>query len=404
MFILDYILLEKLYYKNKNLYETEYLNRFTGVSSIKFGININKNQAFVIITPEIINQIYKITTISNNLNVLFQELPGIALNRYIKRCLVEEIIMTNEIEGVISTKKDISEILERVGKSNKHKRLYGLVNKYQKLDEDEILSITNCQDIKNIYTDLVWEEIYADNPENLPDGMYFRKNGVDIISKFNKVIHRGVMPEEEINIKMSQALYILNDEKINILIRIAVFHYLFGYIHPFYDGNGRTSRFISSYLLSKNLNVLTGYRLSYIIKENIAAYYKSFKIVNESKNLGDVTPFIINFFDIIIKVLDNLYSSLSEKLELIQYYYNISKKLSEGKKDNNKIIFILFQETLFGGEGISIADLITYSKISEYKIRQVISELKKLKLLEEYKIGRKPLYKFDLDKICNLDY
>ena len=312
--------------------------------------------------------------------------------------------MTNEIEGVISTKKDISEILERVGKSNKHKRLYGLVNKYQKLDEDEILSITNCQDIKNIYTDLVWEEIYADNPENLPDGMYFRKNGVDIISKFNKVIHRGVMPEEEINIKMSQALYILNDEKINILIRIAVFHYLFGYIHPFYDGNGRTSRFISSYLLSKNLNVLTGYRLSYIIKENIAAYYKSFKIVNESKNLGDVTPFIINFFDIIIKVLDNLYSSLSEKLELIQYYYNISKKLSEGKKDNNKIIFILFQETLFGGEGISIADLITYSKISEYKIRQVISELKKLKLLEEYKIGRKPLYKFDLDKICNLDY
>lgn len=34
----------------------------------------------------------------------------------------------------------------------------------------------------------------------------------------------------------------------------------------------------------------------------------------------------------------------------------------------------------------------------------IFGELKKLKLLEEYKIGRKPLYKFDLDKIRDLDY
>lgn len=67
-----------------------------------------------------------------------------------------------------------------------------------------------------------------------------------------------------------------------------------------------------------------------------------------------------------------MYLSLSEKLELVQ-------------------------ETLFGGDGTSIADLITYSETSEYKVRQVILELKKLGLLEDNKIGKKTLYKFNLD-------
>lgn len=400
---MDYPLLEKLYYKDKNQYETEYLNRFNGVSSIKFNINIYKNQAFAVITPEILNKMYEINTINNKLNILSESLPNIALRQYIKRCLIEEIVMTNEIEGVISTRKDISEILEKAGKSDKHKRLDGLVNKYEKLNSDEVLSIRNCQDVRDIYADLVWEEISANNPDDLPDGGYFRKNGVDVISQFDKVIHKGIMPEEEINRKMLQALDILNDEKINILIRIAVFHYLFGYIHPFYDGNGRTSRFISSYLLSKNFNVLSGYRLAYIIKENISAYYKSFKMANEPKNKGDITPFIINFFDIIIKALNNLYLSLSEKAELMDYYYKVSKKLSDGKQDNERVTFILFQETLFGGEGISVNDLIMASKTSEYKVRQVVSGLKKSELLAEAKIGKKLLYRFDLEKIRNLD-
>ena len=30
----------------------------------------------------------------------------------IKKCLIDEIVLTNEIEGVVSTRKDINEILE----------------------------------------------------------------------------------------------------------------------------------------------------------------------------------------------------------------------------------------------------------------------------------------------------
>ena len=86
---------------------------------------------------------------------------------------------------------------------------------------------------------------------------------------------------------MDDAINILNDDDIDPLFRISIFHYLFGYIHPFYNGNGRLNRFISSYYLANTLESIMGYRLSYTIKENINKYYKSFKVVNEEINKGD---------------------------------------------------------------------------------------------------------------------
>lgn len=397
--MLNYELLEKLYYKNKQDYNNEYLSRFNGISTIRFNIEINKNPAFCVITPEILNQLFNINTLNNRLTDLTNNLPGIALNQYIKKCLIEEIVLTNEIEGVVSTRRDITEVIENVKTTNNHKRLIGLINKYLKLNSEEELEIKNCQDIRDIYKDLLWEEVQMDNPENLPDGVYFRKSGVDVKNQFGKVIHNGIAPEDEIIRAATKALDILNNDKINILIRIAVFHYLFGYIHPFYDGNGRTSRFISSYLLSKNFNILTGYRLAYTIKENISLYYNSFKISNNIQNKGDLTPFIISFFEIVIKMLDKLCLTLAERTELLEYYYNTSYKMSSGKEAETSIIFIIFQETLFGDIGISIDGLIEASEKSRYKVRQTVSMLDDMGLLDKQKIGKKLFYRFDMDAV-----
>ena len=389
---MNYELLSSLYYKSKKEYEQEYNDRFNSIASKRLNISIEENQCFYILTEEVVNKLYNVMVLNQKLDKLTSEIPGIALQQYIKKCLIDEIVLTNEIEGVVSTRKDINEILENV--EDKNKRLTGLVNKYLNLCSEENIDIITCNDVRNIYNDLLWEEISEDDKLNLPDGVYFRKEGVDVLSSFKNVIHKGVMPEEKINLMMTQALNILNDRDIIPILRIAIFHYLFGYIHPFYDGNGRTSRFISSYLLSKELNTLTGFGLSYAIKENISQYYKGFKTVNEKKNKGDLTPFIISFLDILSKELESLNNSVIERINIINRYSKVIEVMEKKDKQKQNIIYVIFQETLFGEAGIDVSSLMKYAKASKYKVTQVLKEYDDM--LIKNKIGRKNYYSFYL--------
>lgn len=392
---MNYELLSSLYYKGKKEYEQEYNDRFNSVASKRLNISIEENQCFYILTEEVVNKLYNVMVLNQKLDKLTSEIPGIALQQYIKKCLIDEIVLTNEIEGVVSTRKDINEILENV--EDKNKRLTGLVNKYLNLCSEENIDIITCNDVRNIYNDLLWEEISEDDKLNLPDGVYFRKEGVDVLSSFKNVIHKGVMPEEKINLMMTQALNILNDRDIIPILRVAIFHYLFGYIHPFYDGNGRTSRFISSYLLSKELNTLTGFGLSYAIKENISQYYKGFKTVNEKKNKGDLTPFIISFLDILSKELESLNNSVVKRINIINRYSKVIEVMEKKDKQKQNIIFVIFQETLFGEAGIDVSSLVEFTETSKYKVTQVLKEYDDM--LIKNKIGRKNYYSFDLDAV-----
>ncbi len=403
---MDYMPLKDMYYKlgyaKKQFYENECIQRYNSISTVRFKMKINENNSFLVITSELLNKIVKIYELNNKLNYLISRLSSLALGQYVKSCIIDEIFSTNEIEGVVSTRKDISEILSQIEnnkiKSKTNSRLLGLVHKYYMLSDKNDIPLHNCQDIRNIYDDLLNEEILADNPQNLPDGVYFRKSDVFIYSSVGKIIHHGVSPEDKINEYMTDAINILFDEKLNILIKIAIFHYYFGYIHPFYDGNGRVSRFISSYLLSKNFNVLSGFRLAYTIKENISAYYKSFDETNNKINHGDLTPFVINFLDIVVMLFESLCESLSEKQRIINYYSEIGNKISKTDLEN-RIIYNLFVITLFGDTDYSALDISYMSKTSLNSVKKVLKRLKDMGLLIVNKIGRKYMYKFDINAV-----
>jgi len=389
--------LEKIFYSDKNNYETEYNNRFNSVSTIKFNFDIFENQAFLVMVPELFDNMYKIGDLNTKLTSLTDMLPPIALNQYVKRCLIEEIVLTNEIEGVISTRQDIYNALEATGYSDKHKRLFGLVKRYEKLTDNVDLNLKTCLDIRTVYNDIALQEVIENDPNDAPDGLYFRKNSVKVVSTFGKAIHAGVFPEEEINNCMTEALGILNDKNTNILLRTAIFHYLFGYIHPFYDGNGRTNRFISSYLLSRNFNKLSGYRLAYTIKEDIDSYYKAFKYSNNKKNKGDLTPFVILFFEILSDLFTKLNDSISKRLDKLSYCADMSDRLFDNEKQR-QIAYVLFQNTIFGSRGMPIDLLVSASGQTRYLVDKTLKHLKSLDVLYITKDSKKPLYDFDKTK------
>ncbi len=382
--------LKALFHMGVKDYKEEYEYRYNDENTIHLPVNIGDNTAFICQTPEIYKRIISIERLDKNVSELYSSFPDIAIEQFTTRCLIDEILLTNDIEGVHSTRKEIGEILQDLSTHNKRNRFVGLIAKYVMLERPQPMSFKTCQDIRKVYDDIFYEEIKANDPENLPDGEVFRRSGVEVQSATQKVIHKGLMPESRIIETFEQSLSVLNDNDIDIFIRIAVFHYLFGYIHPFYDGNGRTSRFISSYLLSRELTPLIGFRLSYTIKENISKYYKAFEVCNDPHNKGELTPFVDMFLSIVEISMQQLLETLEEKKQKWDYYWKRIKLLPSADKANMfKLYDVLIQASLFSNIGIGRDELIKHMGLSENTVRNRLKLIPDIMLIENRQKGKK---------------
>lgn len=394
---MKYKLLSHLFYKNKDEYNALYQQRMSSESTVVLPIKIGDHNAFYCLCPEIYETSLRIMQLDKMVSVVEDELPNAALIQFANKCLIDEIKLTNDIEGVYSTRKELSAVLHEVSSKAKKKRFYGLLNKYQMLISDNEFPLNTSTDIREIYNDLVFKEVAEDCAENIPDGEIFRKDMAEVTTSTQKVIHKGAYPETKIIQLMEQALNVLNQKEIPILIRISIFHYLFGYIHPFYDGNGRTSRFISSYLLSKEFEFLIGFRLSYTIKEHIKDYYEAFKECNDEKNLGDLTPFIIMFLNIILESFENLYEALEKRKNLLSKYSEIIEN-SDMNEELKIFTYVLTQASLFSNEGITKRQLGIELDISPSTVDKRLSKLRQMEMLLEEN-GKPAKYMIDLNKL-----
>ena len=397
-----YVLLKSLYYDHKEEYEALYESRFNSNECVHLNFSIANNPAFFLETPELMKKVVEITRLDKAISQLSNSLPGIALKQYINKCLIEEIVITNNIEGVHSTRKEIGEILDDLeGKSDK--RFFGLVNKYNALITGSYVSIKDSRDIRELYDEMFLTEIIEENPKDAPDGEIFRKDHVNVVDSRQKVIHHGLYPESKIISSMDDAINILNDDDIDPLFRISIFHYLFGYIHPFYNGNGRLNRFISSYYLANTLESIMGYRLSYTIKENINKYYKSFKVVNEEINKGDITPFIFTYLDFIKESAINLRDGLVEKAKRLELFAKQLASLPYGNDEKySRLYYYLLQASLFSEIGISTSELLQYLNVSRPTLQKRLNNIDESNLLITEKRDLNKFYQLNLDTLVDM--
>ncbi|MFI3329789.1 MAG: Fic family protein [bacterium] len=402
---MSYDSLRKLYYKNKSEYKKIYEQRFDSENTIKFNFKINQNTAFYFNHFSIHSKCLNISTLDKEVSSLLSKLPPIEKDAYEKKCIVDEILFTNEIEGVISTRKDIISILDQVDDvTQKPSKISSLINKYKSLVLDEFIEIKNSNDIREIYNSMLLDEVEKYDEEDIPDGMIFRKNEVYLKNQSGNIIHTGVMPESNIILLMEHSISILNDKKIDLPIRVSIFHYLFAYIHPFYDGNGRMDRYITSIYLKEYYNPIIAFRISQTINENKSQYYEAFKHTNENNNLGDISTFVYNFIDIIEKAFINTKEYLIEKIISIENGNNFIFNL---KLDDYsyKLLFLLFQIKLFKDEDKSINELCNILSLGETKCRESIKKLLNDNFISFNKRSSKKVYCFNeelFNKIINL--
>lgn len=370
---MDYLSLEKLFYINYNEVEKIYKSRLNSESTHKLGIKINDFECFYMINESILKLIDDIYNINNDIEKKMNlSIFSDSFKKWIiLGTLVEEIKTSNSIEGIHSTKKEIKDLL--VNKhNNAYKRFSGMVNKYQKLLKDHNNIIETSNDIRSIYDEILLEDVVNEDKEDALDGLIFRKKSVEI-SNGVKIIHKGVNNEKDIINMMDKSLQFLNNNSLNILIRVAVFHYLFEYIHPFYNGNGRMGRYIASAYLANRLNILCALQLSVSIRHNLNKYYKAFDKTNDIRNKSDITIFIIDFLEIYLDGLKELDEKININIHQYNIYLNIIKKYFNTKQ--SMILDIILQSTLFNINGITINEIENILLFSKPTIRKLIKEI-----------------------------
>ena len=374
--------LKTIFHIDEQEYKETYKNRFSAPYTEHFDFNVkcdkkgNTAPIFLCIAKDMLLAMERINRLTVDLERIIKPIPPIAIKQFFMSCLREEILATNAIEGVHSTRKEVNEAIDQQDDYNEkyNIRLWGIVNKYSKLRNQESINFTTCKDLRAFYDEFVLDEVVKADPSNRPDGIYFRKGPVSVNNGIES-IHEGVFPEDKIISCMETALGILNNESLPILIRVGLYHYLFGYIHPFYDGNGRTSRFISSYYLSHYVHPLLGVRLSITIKKTKRLYYKLFDEANHPLNRGELTYFVVSFTAIIEKALQETVDILSKKS--LQFTDLLSKlPIVVKNKKYLKIYDILLQAALFSDNiGATVKEIAASTHLHENTVQKHLQEL-----------------------------
>ena len=157
--------------------------------------------------------------------------------------------------------------------------------------------------------------------------------------------------EEIINLMANLEKYINDSEMQDIdpLIKMAIIHFQFESIHPFYDGNGRTGRIINIlYLILQNLQTLPILYLSHYIIKHKPDYYRYLQKVREENLWEDWILFMIKgveetsreTIDLIIKIRE-LMLDYKHRLRVNYKFYSQDLLNNLFKHPYTKIEFVV---------------------------------------------------------------
>lgn len=164
----------------------------------------------------------------------------------------------------------------------------------------------------------------------------------------------------------------------DILVKMAIIHYQFESIHPFYDGNGRTGRIINVLYLVMNdlLNLPVLYLSRYII-EHKADYYKLLQEVRETDNWEN---WVLYMLDSVEQISKETIVLIGKIRDLIFEYKNLLR-------DNYKFYSQDLLNNLFKYPYTKIEFIENDLGVSRITASKYLNLLAKDKVLKKEKLG-----------------
>lgn len=202
-----------------------------------------------------------------------------------------------------------------------------------------------------------------------------------------EVLHTPPQSESKILDYLSNLeVFINNENSYDPLINMAIIHYQFETIHPFYDGNGRTGRIINIlYLVLKNrISLPILYLSRYIIKNKLTYYSLLHDIqMDETK--------IIDFVIYMLRGVEEISEFTIHFIEQINESLNLTTKLLKEKLPkiySKELVELLYYE--FYTKNSFLQDTLGISRNTATKY---LKELEKEGFVISERIGKEVVYK-----------
>lgn len=264
-------------------------------------------------TTKLVNDLLTISRVKEIVDLL--ELP-ISIEEEIKKeSLIKRVHYSTKIEGNSLNLNEVKEAIEN--NKHSHERNVLEVRNYY----NALMFLNSKEKNKCIITeDLIFQIHNLISGKNLTYKNSYR-DGQNIVadSISGKIVY---MPPEAKDVKplIKQILEEFNDEEnqqIPVPIKAAIFAYEFVTIHPFWDGNGRCSRLLATFILSCFNYDLKGYFvMEEFYNKDIDEYYKSLQMGLHhnyyfGRNEADITPWLEYF----ISTMANTFEKVGKRIK-----------------------------------------------------------------------------------------
>lgn len=235
--------------------------------------------------------------------------------RYLVSSLMEEAISSSQMEGAATTRRVAKDMLRRHA-TPRDRSQQMIVNNYQTIrfiveHKQEPLTRDMLLHIHHLMTDRTMER-----PE---DAGQFRKNDDVVVENAitHDIVHRPPS-YRDIPQFVDDLCSFFNASQpptfIHPIIRGIVIHFMLAYMHPFVDGNGRTSRALFYWYMLREGYWLTEYlSISRIIYRSKNSYEKAF-LCSEADGM-DIGYFIAYHLRVLGLAFRDLQSYLQRKIE-----------------------------------------------------------------------------------------
>ena len=310
-------------------------------------------------------------------------------NNFSASILEEEIISTSAIENIDFKRDSVRKILQGSHPSDEaEKRIEGL-KKGIEFIADRQNTITE-DTIYRLYMMTIGN--YLQETDRPKTGSYYRDDVVYIVGS-SSIEHTGIDSRYVSSYMKELVNFINRSEEIDALVKACIIHFYIGYVHPWFDGNGRMARLLHMwYLIQQGYHATLFLPFSSFIEKNRKAYYRAFELVERNSHYSkviDVSPFI----DMINTVVYTPIASLKQNKVIPTF----NEFLHQGKITSKEASLFRYALSHFGTNEFSTKDLEkAYGDAAYATIRSFVQKFSQLELLEVIHYTTKSKYRIKL--------